>query len=206
MLGDNFGLDSPMAVSPLLGQKDPQFYESRIQKKCIIESSDKSDKRQKSTTKKSEPSTLKKLIKELKDDNVNKDLIFASQLSEDSYTYLYKEIVKAKVDNDIASQKVLNYYFEFGRKLSDRLNYYKNEKKYQDRKAQSKVDKEVKEQLPKEINDTTRWKQTERARKIYKLFIKIGVDKMQQVKSYSALRISKLSWESIDYITENFKS
>ncbi|CAG8844800.1 6573_t:CDS:1, partial [Racocetra persica] len=58
--------------------------------------------------------------------------------------------------------------------------------------AQSKVDKEVKEQLPKEINDTTRWKQTERARKIYELFIEIGVDKMQRVKSYSALRISKL--------------
>ncbi|CAG8845170.1 35866_t:CDS:1, partial [Racocetra persica] len=48
------------------------------------------------------------------------------------------------------------------------------------RKAQSKVDKEVKDQLPKEINDTTHWKQTERARKIYELFIEIGVDKMQQ--------------------------
>ncbi|CAG8720718.1 16169_t:CDS:10, partial [Dentiscutata erythropus] len=108
-----------------------------------------------STTKEGESSTVKKLIKELKDDSVNKDLIFASQLSEDSYTYLYKEIVKAEADNDIASQKVLNCYFEFGRKLSDCLNYYKNEKNI-------------------EI------KQTERARKIYELFIKIGVDKMQQ--------------------------
>ncbi|CAG8751519.1 2742_t:CDS:1, partial [Cetraspora pellucida] len=206
MLDDNFGLGSPMAVSPLLDQKDPPLYESRTQKKHIIESPDKFDKRQKSTTKKGEPSTIKKLIKELKDDSVNKDLIFASQLSEDSYTYLYKEIGKAKVDNDIASQKVLNCYFEFGKKLFDHLNYYKNEKKYRDRKAQSKVDKEVKKQLPKEINDTTHWKQTEKAQKIYELFIEIGVDKMQQVKSYSALRISKLSWKSIDYITENFKS
>src|SRR6185437_1410112 len=94
MLGDDFGLGSPMAVSPLLGQKDPPLYESRTQKKRIIESPDKSDKRQKSTTKEGESSTVKKLIKELKDDSVNKDLIFASQLSEDSYTYLYKEIVK----------------------------------------------------------------------------------------------------------------
>ncbi|CAG8824234.1 26899_t:CDS:1, partial [Dentiscutata erythropus] len=142
----------------------------------------------------------KKLIKELKDDSVNKDLIFPPQLSEDSYTYLYKEIVKAEANNDIASQKLLNCYFHFGKKLSDRLNYYKNEKKYRDRKAQSKVDKEVKDQLPKEVNDTTRWKQTERAKKIYELFIEIGIDKMERVKSYSALTISKLSWESIDYI------
>ncbi|CAG8673754.1 4475_t:CDS:2, partial [Scutellospora calospora] len=182
ILGDDFGLGSPMAVSPLL------------------ESVDKSNKKQKTSTKESKSSTVKKLIKELKDDSVNKDLIFASELSENSYTYLYKEIVKAKVDNNIASQKLLNCYFQLGKKLSDRLNYYKNEKKYRDRKAQSKVDNEVKEQLPKEVNDTTRWKQTERAKKIYKLFIEIGIDKMQRVKSYSALKISKLSWESIDYI------
>ncbi|CAG8547010.1 7858_t:CDS:2 [Cetraspora pellucida] len=185
MLGNNFGLGSLMAVSPLL---------------------DKSDKRQKSTTKEGESSTVKKLIKELKDDNVNKDLIFPSQLFEDSYTYLYKEIVKAEANNDIASQKLLNCYFYFGKKLSDRLNYYKKEKKYRDRKAQSKVDKKVKDQLPKEVNDTTHWKQTERAKKIYELFIEIGIDKMEQVKSYLALTISKLSWESIDYIVDNIKS
>ncbi|CAG8740059.1 8191_t:CDS:2, partial [Dentiscutata erythropus] len=34
-------------------------------------------------------------------------------LFEDSYTYLYKEIVKAKANNNIASQKLLNYYFQF---------------------------------------------------------------------------------------------
>ncbi|CAG8520733.1 15589_t:CDS:2 [Cetraspora pellucida] len=124
MLDDDFGLGSSIAVSPLLDQKDPPLYESKTQKKRIIKSSDKSNKKQKSITKKGKYSIVKKLIKELKDDS----------LSEDSYTYLYKEIVKTKADNDIASQK-----------------------------AQSKVDKEVKDQLPKEINNTTRWKQTERA-------------------------------------------
>ncbi|CAG8578834.1 23373_t:CDS:10 [Cetraspora pellucida] len=109
-----------------------------------LESPDKSDKRQKSTTKEDESSTVKKLIKVLKDD----------------------KIVKTEANNDIASQKLLNCCFHFGKKLSDHLNYYKNEKKYQDHKAQSKVDKEVKDQLPKEVNDTTRWKQTERAKKI----------------------------------------
>ncbi|KAF0434160.1 hypothetical protein F8M41_004932 [Gigaspora margarita] len=205
MLGEDFGLGFPMNVLLLLGQKEPLLNET-AQKKCIIESLYKSDKRQKSTTKEGESSTVKKLIKELKDDSVNKDLIFPPQLSEDSYTYLYKEIVKAEANNNIASQKLLNCYFQFGKKLFDRLNYYKNEKKYRDLKAQSKVDKEVKNQLPKEVYDTTRWKQTERAKKIYELFIEIGIDKMERVKSYSALTISKLSWESIDYIVDNIKS
>ncbi|KAF0562282.1 hypothetical protein F8M41_000058 [Gigaspora margarita] len=155
MLGEDFGLGSPINVSPLLGQIE-SFLNETAQKKCIIESPYKSDKRQKSTTKEGKSSTVKKLIKELKDDSVNKDLIFPPQLSEDSYTYLYKEIVKAEANNNIASQKLLNCYFQFGKKLSDHLNYYKNKKKDRDRKAQSKVDKEVKNQLPKEVNDTTR--------------------------------------------------
>ncbi|CAG8848294.1 34764_t:CDS:2, partial [Racocetra persica] len=40
------------------------------------------------------------------------------------------------------------------------------------RKAQSKVDKEVKDQLPKEVNGTTRWKQTERAKKYMNFSLK----------------------------------
>ena len=44
--------------------------------------------------------------------------------------------------------------------------------------AQSKVDKEIKEQLPEEVTDTTCWKQTERTWKIYELFLEIGVDKI----------------------------
>ncbi|CAG8850372.1 20556_t:CDS:1, partial [Racocetra persica] len=45
----------------------------------------------------------------------------------------------------------------------------------------------------------------ERARKIYNLFSSIGEDKIQRVKSYSALRISKLSWDEIDAIEEEFE-
>ncbi|CAG8497445.1 3405_t:CDS:2, partial [Racocetra persica] len=33
----------------------------------------------------------------------------------------------------------------------------------------------------------------------------IGEDKIQQVKSYSALRISKLSWDEIDAIEKEFE-
>ncbi|CAG8745691.1 45705_t:CDS:2 [Gigaspora margarita] len=158
ILGNDLKLGFLIAISLLLDQKDPLLYESRTQKKCIIESLYKSDKRQKSTTKKDESSTL----------------------FENSYTYLYKEIVQAKANNNITSQKLLNCYLQF-------------------------VDKEVKNQLPKEINETTYWKQTKRAKKIYELFIETSIDKMEWVKSYSALTIFKLSWESIDYIVNNIK-
>ncbi|RIA96146.1 hypothetical protein C1645_755849 [Glomus cerebriforme] len=164
-----------------------------------------SSKKQKASNKERDSTTLKKLIKELKDDSINQELTFATQSPEDSYTYLYKEIVNAETQNDTASQNVLICYFQFGKKISERLDYYKNEKKYRDRMAQNKVDKEIKEQLPEEVNDTTRWKQTERARKIYDLFFEIGVDKIQRVKSFSALTISKLSWEKIDYIVDSFR-
>ncbi|CAG8689545.1 6446_t:CDS:2, partial [Cetraspora pellucida] len=105
------------AKLPNITQASNKIQKRKLEQK-LIKSSDKSDKRQKSTTKEGESSTLKKLIKELKDDS----------LSEDSYTYLYKEIVKTEANNDIASQKLLNCYFHFGKKLSDHLNYYKNEK------------------------------------------------------------------------------
>ncbi|CAI2202052.1 8036_t:CDS:1, partial [Funneliformis geosporum] len=47
-------------------------------------------------------------------------------------------IVKAETQNDSASQRVLLCYFQFGKKIYERLDYYKNEKKYRDRMAQSK--------------------------------------------------------------------
>ncbi|CAG8485173.1 2405_t:CDS:2, partial [Acaulospora colombiana] len=184
-------------------RKLPDSPQKRVNDPTSTDSS--SSKKRKTTTKDDENPMLKKLIKELKDNSTIPDLTFASHISSDSYTYLYREIVKAEAESDIISRNVLICYFQFGKKISERLEYYKNERKYRDRMAQSKVDKEVKEQLPKEVKDNTRSKQSERARKIYELFIEIGVDKIQRVKSYSALTISKLSWEKIDYIIDSFK-
>ncbi|CAI2201389.1 2044_t:CDS:1, partial [Funneliformis geosporum] len=48
---------------------------------------------------------MKKLVKELKDDSINQELSSPTQSPEDSYTHLYKEIVKAETQNDSASQR-----------------------------------------------------------------------------------------------------
>ncbi|RHZ59108.1 hypothetical protein Glove_365g134 [Diversispora epigaea] len=61
------------------------------------------------------------------------------------------------------------------------------------------------EQLPNDLSRNAIEKRLERARKIYYLFSNIGYDKIQLVKSYSALRISKLSWDKIDAIEEKFE-
>src|SRR5690348_8249006 len=93
MLGDDFGLGSPMAVSPLLGQKDPPLretegshnnnpilIESKTQKKCVSDASNKSSsKKARKQVKKEDSPTLKKLISELTTD--------ASEISKVNVTY-----------------------------------------------------------------------------------------------------------------------
>jgi hypothetical protein len=72
---------------------------------------------------------------------------------------------------------------------------------YRERRTQRKLNDEV----AKPSNDPSKnaiKKRVESARKIYDLFSGIGVDKIQRVKTYSALRISKLSCDEIDAIEE----
>jgi hypothetical protein len=47
--------------------------------------------------------------------------------------------------------------------------------------AQRQINDEVRDQLPKEVTKITLRKKTERARKIYDLFRRIGSDKIQRV-------------------------
>lgn len=49
---------------------------------------------------------------------------------------------------------------------------------------------------------TTFQKKTERVRKFYDLFHCIGSDKIQQVRSFTALGIAKLGWDKIDYVVK----
>ncbi|CAG8836229.1 14044_t:CDS:1, partial [Cetraspora pellucida] len=85
----------------------------------------------------------------------------------------------------------------------ERLAEYMKDNK--ERRSQRKLYKEVKKQLPSNLSKNAIEKRIERARKIYDLFSSIGEDKIQRVRSYSALRISKLSWDEIDAIEEEFE-
>ncbi|CAG8528946.1 14358_t:CDS:2 [Gigaspora margarita] len=81
--------------------------------------------------------------------------------------------------------------------LSERLEHHK--KSNPPYASLLLVNEEVRKQIPN-ITDTTLWKKVERSRKLYTLFINIGEDKIQRVKSFSALTISKLRQEDIDNI------
>ncbi|RHZ79478.1 hypothetical protein Glove_144g51 [Diversispora epigaea] len=137
---------------------------------------------------------LKKLIEELK----------SSNSSSSNFTDLYDAIIKAEERIGSTNQEVIRAYFLFGKKLEEKLAKYIKTNK--ERKAQRLLTKEVSAQLPSDLSKNAVEKRIERARKIYDLFTTIGEDKIERVKSYSALRIFKLSWDEIDAIVEKFES
>ncbi|CAG8557555.1 10024_t:CDS:2 [Cetraspora pellucida] len=204
MLGDDFGLGSPMAVSPLLGQKDPPLcetegshnnnpilIESKTQKKHVSDASNKSSsKKARKQVKKEDSPTLKKLISELTTD--------ASEISK-----LNDNITHVESKNESTNQELIQCYYSFGDSLSMRINYYKN-LKHGDLTSQALVNEEVREQIGEKISNDTLRKRTEKAWKIYALFNSIFKDRGKEmivcIKTFSASSISKLSWEEIEYV------
>ncbi|CAG8582033.1 16711_t:CDS:1, partial [Cetraspora pellucida] len=218
MLDDDFGLGSPMDVSPLLGQKDPPLHEtedshnnnpilieSKTQKKRVSDASNKSSsKKAKKQVKKEDSPTLKKLINEL--------TIDASEISKVNVTYnknatnflqLNDNITHVESKNESTNQELIQCYYSFGNSLSMRINYYKN-LKHGDLASQALVNEEVREQIGEKISNDTLRKRTEKVRKIYALFNSIfkdrGKEMIVRIKTFSASSISKLSWEEIEYI------
>ncbi|CAG8557742.1 12829_t:CDS:2 [Cetraspora pellucida] len=96
-----------------------------------------------------------------------------------------------------------NFFDLYSAILKKRLTEYMKDNK--ECRSQRKLYKEVKKQLPSNLSKNAIEKRIERARKIYDLFSNIDEDKIQWVRSYSALRISKLSWDEIDAIEEEFE-
>jgi hypothetical protein len=65
------------------------------------------------------------------------------------------------------------------------------------------LNKEIRAQLPANISDALLWKRIEKAKKLYKLFSVIGMDKIYQIHSFSADSISKMTNKDIQYIIDN---
>ncbi|CAG8764859.1 29240_t:CDS:2, partial [Racocetra persica] len=101
------------------------------------------------------------------------------------------QLLRAEERIESVNQEIIICYFAFGKKLKER--------------SQRKLYEEVEKQLLSNLSKNTIEKKIERARKIYDLFSSIGEDKIQRVSSYSALRISKLSWDEINAIEEEFE-
>jgi hypothetical protein len=82
-----------------------------------------------------------------------------------------------------------------------------NEYKVGEKKAKGMIYDNLVKLLPPGTKRNTILKQTQRARSIYKLFEKIGIDKIKYITTYSANSISELSDSQIqtiiDYFSEN---
>ncbi|CAG8459662.1 637_t:CDS:1 [Cetraspora pellucida] len=179
---------------------DPLF--PSLSKKHVSESISKSSSK-KVKVKNEDSSMLKKLIKELSSLSSSSTTSLQTVTSLGNFINLYNALIKAEEQVGITNQEVIRSYFMFGKKLEDRLKYYK--KSNRDCKAKKKLIDEVTEQLSNDLSRNAIEKRLERARKIYYLFSNIGYEKIQLIKSYSALRISKLSWDEIDAIEEKFE-
>ncbi|GBB91539.1 hypothetical protein RclHR1_01890013 [Rhizophagus clarus] len=148
--------------------------------------------RKKVKTKKHE--MLEKLIEELSS-NSSLDSITTETETPNSLgnlTKLYNDIVNTEKRTN---QEIIKCYFAFGKELENMFANYKE--KYQERKAQKRLNEEVLKQLPNNLSRNAVEKRIERARKIYYLFNNIGDNKIQRVKSCSASKISKFSWKDI---------
>ena len=81
--------------------------------------------------------------------------------------------------------------------MTRRFEHYKLS--YLKRVAEAKANNEAIKQLSG-VSETTFRKRKESALRIYDIFSSIGTDKIGRVRSFTAMTISKLSPEDIDYI------
>jgi hypothetical protein len=117
---------------------------------------------------------------------------------------LYCEVDNIEKKGDRTNREVIHYYFRFGKALSERLTVLLKSKPPQT--AYTDLNSEVKEHLPKNLNNAMIRKRTDTARKIYDVFSKLGENKIQRVKSFTASSFSDLTRSEVKYIMENFPS
>ncbi|GET02672.1 hypothetical protein GLOIN_2v515277 [Rhizophagus clarus] len=129
-----------------------------------------------------------------------KDSVVTEETTGDFFD-LYNSIINMEGQEEIAKRDVIKSYFNFGKILDDCFNYYKKDNPKCT--AQALVNKKVWEQLPNVSDDALR-KKKKRALKIFELFNKIGEDKIQKIKSFSASSILKLDQGKIVEILIRF--
>ncbi|CAG8841409.1 4092_t:CDS:1, partial [Racocetra persica] len=172
--------------------KSPLFTQSDTSKKYTNDFKlfpDKpSNKKAKKSVKK-ESHILKDLINELSTEPETSQVSVSKKENTYNFIDLYNNITHAKTQNEITNRDVITCYYLFGKALSEQLEHHK--KSNSPYTSLLLVNEEVRKQIPN-ITDTTLWKKVERSQKLYTLFINIGEDKIQIIKSFSALTISKL--------------
>ncbi|RHZ80845.1 hypothetical protein Glove_131g93 [Diversispora epigaea] len=122
--------------------------------------------------------------------------------SENSLARLYQKALKAENRVTQAYQEEIRcwYYYaeEFEKKV---MSIRDNDRRIGDQQARTKVYDEIRDHLSGITKDTLR-KKTQRARAIYNLFKKIGVEKIKRVHSYSADAIASLTVSQMQTIID----
>ncbi|CAG8649848.1 5556_t:CDS:1, partial [Ambispora gerdemannii] len=158
-------------------------------------------KKLKKPVSKENSSTLQRLIKEL-GINVPVKILPTKPTSKSNenpidFLALYQNIINIEEISKQTIQEVILHYFYFGKALEERSNHYK--KNNPKRTAQGLVNNEVRIQLPS-VSPSLLRKMKERAQKIYDLFNEIGVDKIKRIQSFTAVTLSSISQNDIDYV------
>ncbi|CAG8848789.1 43059_t:CDS:1, partial [Gigaspora margarita] len=169
----------------------------------------KKTKQNKEKGDKKDSNTVRKLIVELSyndteqttSDTNNSYPVTATETDPQPIDFLnlYTKITSAESEIQKPNQNIIIQYYNFGLGIAKRFKFY-YEKSYNVNDANSEVNDEIKKQLPDGTSETTIRKRKERAQKIFHLFSKIGIDKIVRVKSFTALMISKLTVNQINYI------
>ncbi|RIB00408.1 hypothetical protein C2G38_2150884, partial [Gigaspora rosea] len=127
------------------------------------------------------------------------------QPSNTNFTLLYEKLCDAIILADRKTQEAIMCYYLFGKALIQRRNEIASEQQVDpESNIVSRIlNKEVKAQLPADTSDSLLRKRIEKAKKLYRLFDAIGMDKIYRIHSFSADSISKLTKKEIQYIIDN---
>ncbi|CAG8480277.1 19200_t:CDS:2 [Racocetra fulgida] len=127
------------------------------------------------------------------------------QADSSSFAHLYEKLRDAEDFADRAVQEAIICYCQFGKALIQRRGEIASERQVDpESNAVSRVlNMEVRAQLPADTSDALLWKRIEQAKKLWKLFDAIGMDKIYRIHSFSVSSISKMTNKEIQYIIDN---
>ncbi|PKY30859.1 hypothetical protein RhiirB3_487531 [Rhizophagus irregularis] len=129
----------------------------------------------------------------------------AVEMGTPTFSLLYEKLCDAVILADRAVQEAIIRYCQFGKALIQRQSEIASEKQVDpESNAVSRIlNEEVRAQLPADTSDALLWKRIKQAKKLWKLFDAIGMDKIYQIHSFSVSSISKITYKDIQYIIDN---
>ena len=121
-----------------------------------------------------------------------------------SLARLYQKATRAGLRVTKANQDEILCWYKYAEGFENRVRDIRSQDtSVTDPTARSRAYREVSQHLPG-ITEANLRKKTQKARNIYKVFVRIGINKIKQVKSYSADAISSLSSTQIQSIIDCF--